>query len=116
MKTALKVAAITAVIVSQFALSTTVLAKGRGGGELLTIYVISQDLYYDTFKTTDLPPRGKFQQLYPGAEMGPSTEYGPGDQGYVGGRWWVDTNNDGEMDDMDVYFSCPLLGPGREQP
>ncbi len=29
---------------------------------------------------------------------------------------WIDTNGDGVMDDMDTYFSCPLLGPGRETP
>jgi hypothetical protein len=47
---------------------------------------------------------------------GLQTEFGPGDPGYVGGRWWVDGNGNGEMDDEDVYFLCPLLGPGREEP
>ncbi|MDF2179305.1 hypothetical protein P2G88_13675 [Aliiglaciecola sp. CAU 1673] len=92
-------------------------AQGRGNDKPLgAIYVTSQGLYYDTFKTTDLPPRGRFQQLFPDTPMGPSTDYGPGDPGYVGGRWWVDTNNDGMMDELDTYFSCPLLGPGREEP
>lgn len=91
--------------------------KGRGNNDGLgTVYVSSQGLYYDTFKTTDLPFRGVFQELDPGAPNGPTTPYGPGDPGYVGGRWWVDTNSDGIMDDMDVYFSCPLLGPGRPNP
>ncbi len=28
-----------------------------------------------------------------------STEYGPGNAGYVGGRWWVDIDGNGEMDE-----------------
>ncbi len=102
---------------SAMALTTSLYAKGRGNDKPLgTIYVQSQGLYYDTFKTTDLPPEGVFQQLFPATENGPATAYGPGDHGYVGGRWWIDTNNDGVMDAMDTYFSCPLLGPGRSQP
>ena len=44
-----------------------------------------------------------------------ATEFGPGDTGYVGGRWWIDANGDNEMDADDVYFLCPLLGPGRDE-
>lgn len=97
----------------------TAMAKGRGNNpDLGAVYVESQGLYYDTFKTTDLVPVGRFQPLDPtgGPSGGPSTPYGPGDQGYVGGRWWVDTDMDGEMDEGDTYFSCPLLGPGRSAP
>ena len=93
--------------------------KGRGNNDSLgVVYVESQGLYYDSFVTTQLPPFGKFQQLNPtgGPDGGPSTAYGPGDRGYVGGRWWVDTNGDGDMDAGDLFFSCPLLGPGRTQP
>ena len=49
---------------------------------------------------------------------GPSglqTEFGPGDPGYVGGRWWIDLNGNGEMDPADKFFLCPLLGPGRTE-
>jgi len=101
-------------------LSGPVLAKpGRGNNDGLgVIYVESSGLYYETFVTTQLPPIGRFQPLDPtgGPTGGPSTPYGPGDQGYVGGRWWVDTNMDGEQDAGDSYFSCPLLGPGRTEP
>ena len=45
-----------------------------------------------------------------------TTEFGPGDHGYVGGRWWLDVNGNNQMDSEDLYFSCPLLGPGRESP
>jgi hypothetical protein len=67
---------------------------------------------------------GPFQQLFPpgtnpdlpGFNM-LSTEYGPGNAGYVGGRWWVDIDGNGEMDEgVDHFFSCPLLGPGRTEP
>ena len=78
------------------------------------IYVTSQNLYYDSIVGPNLPMKGPFQKL----EMGPNglqTEFGPGDPGYVGGRWWVDANENGEMDGEDAFFSCPLLGPGFEQ-
>lgn len=86
--------------------------KGRGTGPV--VYVESQNLFYDSIVIADLPFRGDFQQLKPG--VGPSglaTEFGPGDVGYLGGRWWVDANENNEMDHGDVYFLCPLLGPGR---
>jgi hypothetical protein len=87
----------------------------RGDGALGTVYVSSQGLYYDTFVTArELPFRGPFQKLDNGV-----TEYGPGQKGYVGGRWWVDDGN-GIMEPPDVsgdrYFLCPLLGPGRTTP
>lgn len=89
---------------------------GRGDGPV--IYVTGQNLVYDSIVTADpLPPHGRFQKLVPGGPTGLQTEFGPGDHGYVGGRWWLDQNNNGEMDppgeDGDKYFSCPLLGPGR---
>jgi len=92
-------------------------AAGRGSGGI--IYVTSQGLFYDTFATADpLPPHGPFQKLEGGAPAGADaqTEYGPGDPGYVGGRWWMDSNGNGEMDPEDHYFLCPLLGPGRAEP
>ncbi len=87
--------------------------KGRGNGPV--IYVTSQALFYDSIVLTDLPMNGPFQQLYVGP-MGLTTEFGPGDTGYVGGRWWVDANGNGAMDDGDAFFMCPLLGPGRLDP
>jgi hypothetical protein len=88
---------------------------GRGDGPV--IYVTGQGRFYDSIVTADpLPPRGPFQKLEMDGPTGLQTEYGPGDRGYRGGRWWVDSNGDGEMDDGDHYFSCPLLGPGRDQP
>lgn len=106
-----------ALVISAQLISLPSAMAGRGNNDqLLTIYVESQGLYYDTFKTTDLPFRGRFQKLDPAGAMGPTTEFGPGDAGYIGGRWWVDTNNDGVMDELDTYFSCPLLGPGRLEP
>jgi hypothetical protein len=89
---------------------------GRGNGALGTVYVISQGLYYDTFVSADsLPYRGRFQKLEDG-----KTEFGPGNPGYLGGRWWIDANGNGIMDppgeDGDVYLLCPLLPPGRLEP
>jgi len=76
------------------------------------VYVTSQGLYYDTFATRDpLPMRGPFQLLAGGA-----TEFGPGQPGYLGGRWWVDVNGDGVQDPDDHFFLCPLLPPGRSTP
>lgn len=88
--------------------------KGRGTGPV--IYVTSQGLYYDTIVLGDLPAmKGRFQQLVP-TMYGLETEWGPGDHGHVGGRWWMDANENGEMDYEDLYFMCPLLGPGRTMP
>jgi hypothetical protein len=90
---------------------------GRGDGPV--VYVTSQGLFYDSIVTADpLPWKGPFQQLFPIFDMGNlvglETEFGPGDPGYVGGRWWVDMNGNGYQDEHDHYFLCPLLGPGRE--
>jgi len=79
---------------------------GRGNGALGTVYVTSQGLYYDTFVTVEeLPPHGRFQLL-----VNNETEFGPGDPGYLGGRWKI-PNDDGGYD----YVLCPLLPPGREE-
>jgi hypothetical protein len=87
-------------------------AKGGRAGSIGTVYVTSQGLYYDTFVVVDpLPMHGPFQLLQNG-----QTEFGPGDPGYVGGRWWVDVNGNGIQDGGDHFFLCPLLGPGRETP
>lgn len=101
-------------VVLLVALLTTVPAyASRGHGALGTIYVRNQGRYYDTFVTNDpLPMQGAFQQLYPDQ----STDFGPGDPGYMGGRWWEDLNNNGIIDPEDHYFHCPLLGPGRTTP
>lgn len=89
-------------------------AGGRGTGGV--IYVRSQGLYFDTFAAADpLPNKGPFQKL----EMvngRAETDYGPGDRGFYGGRWWVDVNGDNKRNEGDHFFLCPLLGPGRETP
>lgn len=113
-----------------FAIAVTALAvafpsvtlAGRGNGPTGVIYVESQDLYYDTIGLTDLPPeKGPFQLLIvdldaEGNIVSAVTEYGPGDPGYVGGRWeaWI-FDSEGELV-ATRYFECPLLPPGREQP
>ncbi len=86
----------------------------RGSGPV--IYVTSQGLFYDSIIGPDLPQRGPFQKLEMGGPTGLQTEFGPGDPGHRGGRWWLDLNNNGEMDNGDAFFSCPLLGPGRLEP
>lgn len=88
---------------------------GRGDGPV--IYVTGQGLYYDSIViSNDLPAKGPFQKLEMGGPTGLQTEFGPGDQGYVGGRWWVDVNGNDIIDEGDALFSCPLLGPGRDEP
>ena len=62
-------------------------AKERGA-----VYVESQVLCYETFVTTDLPPRGPFQLIEPNplnrcGDGSSKTLDGPGDPGYVDGRW-----------------------------
>jgi len=90
--------------------------KGRGTGPV--VYVTSQDRFYDTIVLGSLPYNGteNFQWLEMDGPTGLQTEFGPRDTGYYGGRWWVDGNDNDYMDDEDVYFLCPLLGPGRTSP
>jgi hypothetical protein len=117
----------TVAVIGVLAISSSTLAreKGRGHTGAPVVYVFTQGLYYDSIVLTDLPAKGSFQQLF--TDQGPSgleTEFGPGDIGYLGGRWWVDGNDNGVMDvdpdepgyEMgDAFFLCPLLGPGRDE-
>ena len=88
----------------------------RDDGERVrvTVFVESQGLYFESIVGPNLPMAGPFQLLRPGAGPGGSlaTEFGPGDPGYLGGRWWVDVDGNGEMNEGDAFFSCPLLGHG----
>ncbi len=96
--------------------SVTPALAGRGNEPLGVIYVTSQGLYYETFATADpLPMKGRFQKIEV-VNGQPQTEFGPGNPGYLGGRWWVDLNDNNVMDEGDHFFLCPLLGPGRTSP
>lgn len=104
-------AALTIIAVASAVLMLTTEATAAGRGDGPVIYVTGQGLFYDSIVTADpLPPKGPFQLL----EVGPfglQTELGPGDPGYVGGRWKEDLGGGNYH-----YFLCPLLGPGRETP
>lgn len=115
MRSKMKVALTVGLLFGGLAWATAAQA-GRGGGPI--IYVTGQGLFYDSIVLADLPPNGPFQELQVGGPSpnGLQTEFGPGDTGYLGRRWWLDANGSGVMDEGDKYFSCPLLGPGRENP
>ncbi len=85
-------------------------STGRGTGPV--VYVPGQGVAYDSIVLTELPANGPFQKLEMGGPTGLYTEFGPGDPGYLGGRWWVDVNGDGIQNEGDAFFLCPLLGPG----
>ena len=91
--------------------ATNAEARGKGNpNPQPVVYVTGQGLYYDSIVAAkELPPHGPFQELYECAQ-GLCTEFGPGDPGYLGGRWVMNPGPSA------VYFSCPLLGPGRENP
>ena len=97
------------------ALATRGGSGGRGDGPV--VYVTGQELYFDSIVVADpVPNKGPFQELINvGTEEMPEleTEFGPGDKGYVGGRWFIDKDGDHMPTDGDVFFICPLLGPGR---
>ena len=94
------------------------LSTARASGEPaqrgdVVVFVTGQGLYFDSIVNGPLPPRGPFQLLETEGPSGFQTEFGPGDEEYVGGRWWLD-DGDGMMGPEDLYFSCPLLGVGRD--
>ena len=105
-----KLAVLAALVAIAATLLTLKHASAQSGGRpgaLGVIYVSSQGLYYDTYTVVDpLPPKGPFQLLEGGV-----TEFGPGDPGYLGGRWKQPTGDGGYH-----YFLCPLLPPGRPTP
>ena len=99
--------------VTEVTASDTAVSPSRFGARTPgVVFVTSQGLYYDTFVVKDpLPMTGRFQLLDDG-----QTEFGPGQPGYLGGRWWEDLNDNGIQDPEDHYFLCPLLPPGRPTP
>jgi hypothetical protein len=104
------------VAVLVLALAVPAFARGKGNphGQPV-VYVTGQSLAYDSIVLTDVPfvEGAPYQLLEMGVgPTGLQTEFGPGDVGYVGGRWWDDVNGNGEMDAEDDFFLCPLLGPG----
>ena len=114
--------AIAAVAALFMAMAAPAVAKGPPPGTgpeqertRVTVFVVSQDLYFDSIVGPDLPPSGPFQELYM-TDKGLTTDVGPGDPGYVGGRWWVDVNGSRTMDAGDQFLSCPLLGKGSPTP
>ena len=62
------------------------------------ICVTSKGLVYDSIVLDDLPNEGPLQLLE------------------VGGRWWIDVNGDGEMDDGYKYFICPCWVRASKSP
>lgn len=120
MNTYYKGAAMALIFAAGTIAATGVQAQGLFGGKPSApgngpvVYVPGQGLAYDSIVLAVLPNEGPFQKLEMTGPTGLQTEYGPGDPGYVGGRWWVDANMDGIMDDGDVYFLCPLVGPGYD--
>ena len=113
---ALKILSAAIVMGAVIVTSSTAFAreKGRGSEGAPVVFVTSQGLYYDSIVLGDLPQKGEFQQLVP-TMHGLTTEYGPGEVGHHGGRWWLDLTGDGIMNDGDKFFLCPLLGPGRTE-
>lgn len=112
------ITALLVVSILTLAVASVAHARGRGNpNPAPVVYVTSQGLYFDSTVVADpLPRRGRFQELEMGPGGRPQTRFGPGDPGYLGGRWWVDTNGNHMQDDDDHFFLCPLLDPGRMNP
>lgn len=87
----------------------TVPAPGSGGSHPTVIFVVTQGLFFSTCAVKQvLPMHGEFQLLING-----QTNFGPGQPGFLDGRWWEDLNGNGIQDQADHFFFCPLLLPGR---
>ena len=114
MRRSILLLAIVGMLVAALAIPAFARTTGRGTGPIVN--VTSQGLTYDSIVVADpLPFNGtdNWQQLIPTGVMGVlDTQYGPGDQGYFGGRWFVDMDGDNLPSDGDHFFLCPLLGPG----
>ncbi len=82
-----------------------------GGRARPIVFVESQGIAYHSIVGPNLPAEGPFQELVVAEDGSLSTEFGPGDVGYLGGRWWVDVDGSGTMNAGDAFFSCPLLQP-----
>ena len=100
---AIGIVALALVVGAAVATMPSAAARGQGNPHAPgVIYVTSQGLFYDTFAPVQsLPPNGRFQLLEVGP-MGPQTEFGPGDPGYLGGRWKLSDGAGGY-----TYFLCP---------
>jgi hypothetical protein len=118
MRKSILLLAIIGMLVAALAIPALARTTGRGTGPIVN--VISQGLTYDSIVTADpLPFNGtdNWQQLIPTGVPGVlDTQYGPGDQEYFGGRWFVDMDGDNLPSDGDHFFLCPLLGPGTPTP
>lgn len=95
-----------ALLLAIFASSAAAQPPMRGA-----VYVESQGLCFETFVSAEtLPDNGPFQLIEPSDICGAGsfkTMFGPGDPGYVGGRW---VRPDG------THFLCPLVGGGYPPP
>lgn len=95
--------------IAQSASWSTVPAPGTAGSHPAVIFVVTQGLFFTTCNVTQLlPMHGEFQLLVNGR-----TNVGPGQPGYLDGRWWEDLNGNGIQDRADHFFLCPLVLPGR---
>ncbi len=95
-------------------LAAPALGRGeRNPHDQPVVYVTSQGLAYDSLALTPIPivDGAPYQKLEADGPTGLQTEFGPGDPGYAGGRWWLDLNGNSQMDEGET-FMCPLLGPG----
>ncbi|QBY03264.1 hypothetical protein E2K93_02260 [Thalassotalea sp. HSM 43] len=113
---------ITAITLASMIASTPFIAsakdhnQGIGKPDRAMIYVTSQNKIYESVLLKELPYNSttNYQLLEFAGPTGAQTAVGPRDTDYYGGRWWVDSNSNGHMDEEDFYFLCPLLGPGKE--
>jgi len=115
MRRSIFVLAIAAMLVA--ALAIPALARGKGNpNPQPVVYVTSQNLAFDSIVVADLPflEGARYQELVSGGPTGLQTQFGPGDVGYVGGRWFMDTDGVSGLSSGDTFFLCPLLGPGFE--
>ena len=96
-------------------LAVPAFARGKGNPHPQPrVYVTTQSLTYDSIVVVDpLPFNGTSNwQLLEMGDHGLQTEFGPGDVGYFGGRWFEDMDGDRLPSEGDHFFLCPLLGPG----
>ena len=70
----------------------------------MVIDMENQGLHYGSIVDPSLLMKSRFQRIEV-VDRQLAIEFGPGDYGFMGGRWWVDINGDNIQDEGYAFIS-----------